>query len=69
MKLADNPPKVIDEVITEVRSIKRAISDRYGNDIDRLLAALMCQERAAGIVQAEDGGQPVTCPKSKCPSD
>jgi len=67
MKLADNPPKVIDEVITEVRSIKRAISDRYGNDIDRLLAALMCQERAAGIGQAEQdgGGQPATRPASK----
>ncbi len=41
MKLADNPPKVIDEVITEVRAIKRAISERHGNDIDRLLAALI----------------------------
>ena len=49
MKLADNPPKVIDEVITEVRTIKRAISDRQGNDIDRLLNALMAQERESGI--------------------
>lgn len=53
MKLSDDPPKVIDEVITEVRSIKRAISERHGNDIDRLLAALMFQEHAAGIGQAE----------------
>ena len=67
MKLADNPPKVIDEVITEVRSIKRAISERHGNDIDRLLAALMVQEHAAGIGQAEQagGGQPATRPESK----
>ena len=49
MKLSDTPPKVIDEVITEVRAIKRAISERHGNDIDRLLAALISQERAAGI--------------------
>ena len=55
MKLADNPPKVIDEVITEVRSIKRAISERHGNDIDRLLASLISQERATGIGQAESG--------------
>lgn len=67
MKLADNPPKVIDEVITEVRSIKRAISERHGNDIDRLLSALMCQERAAGTAQAEQdsGGQPAIRPASK----
>lgn len=55
MKLTDNPPKVIDEVITEVRSIKRAISERHGNDIDRLLSSLMAQERQAGIGQAEQG--------------
>ena len=48
MKLADNPPKVVDEVITEVRAVKRAISERYGNDIDRLLQALTAQEQAAG---------------------
>lgn len=61
MKLADNPPKVIDEVITEVRAIKRAISDRHGNDIDRLLDALIAQERSAGIRKAEqvaDGNRP-----------
>ncbi len=55
MKLADNPPKVIDQVITEVRSIKRAISERHGNNIDRLLASLISQERATGIGQAESG--------------
>ena len=67
MKLTDNPTKVIDEVITEVRAIKRAISQRYGNDIDRLLASLMAQERDAGIGQAEQdaAGQPATRPKSK----
>jgi len=67
MKLTDNPPKVIDEVITEVRSIKRAISERHGNDIDRLLASLISQERATGIGQAEQdgGGQPATRPESK----
>ena len=53
MKAVDNPPKVIDEVITEVRTIKRAISDRHGNDIDRLLDALMAQERASGIAETE----------------
>lgn len=56
MKLSDNPPKVIDQVITEVRSIKQAISQRHGNDIDRLLASLIAQEREAGIGQAEQGG-------------
>jgi hypothetical protein len=67
MKLTDNPPKVIDEVITEVRSIKRAISERHGNDIDRLLASLISQERATGIGQAEHGGggQPATRPEAK----
>lgn len=67
MKLTDNPPKVIDEVITEVRAIKRAISERHGNDIDRLLASLMAQEREAGIGQAEHDapGQPATRPDTK----
>lgn len=62
MKLADNPAKVIDQVITEVSSIKRAISERHGNDIDRLLAALISQERATGIGQADQdaAGQPAT---------
>jgi len=68
MKLADTTPKVNDEVIAEVRSIKRAISERYGNDIDRLLAALISQERASGNGQVEqegDSGQPATCPEPK----
>ncbi len=62
MKLSDNPPKVIDEVITEVRAIKRAISERHGNDIDRLLASLIAQERAAGFGPAQQahGDQPLT---------
>jgi len=54
MKLADTPTKVIDEVITEVRAIKRAISDRHGNDINRLLEALMTQERSVGIQKTEE---------------
>lgn len=60
MKLADNPPKVIDEVITEVRAIKRSISERHGNDINRLLDALITQERCAGTSGAEQAsaGQP-----------
>lgn len=53
MKLADDPPKVVDEVISEVRAIKRTISESYGNDIDRLLDALIHQERIAGIGLAE----------------
>ncbi len=67
MKLADNPPKVIDEVITEVRAIKRTISERHGNDIDRLLDALIAQERSTEIGKAEPdgGGQPATRPESK----
>ena len=65
MKLADNPPKVIDEVIAEVRAIKRAISERHGNDIDRLLDSLIAQERHAGTGKAEQdgGGQPESISK------
>ena len=55
MKLADNPPKVTDKVIAEVRAIKRAISERHGNNIDRLLAALMAQEQSSGIGQTGQG--------------
>jgi hypothetical protein len=67
MKLADNPSKVIDEVITEVRAIKRSISERHDNDIDRLLDALMIQERSTGIGQAEQAGtgQPAKHPESE----
>jgi len=67
MKLTDNPTKVTDEVITEVRAIKRAISQRHSNDIDRLLASLMAQERDAGIGQGEKdaAGKPTTLPESK----
>jgi hypothetical protein len=62
MKIADTQPKVIDEVITEVRAIKRAISERHGNDIDSLLDALIFQERNAGTGSSEqdapsNGGQ------------
>ncbi|MBL9160257.1 MAG: hypothetical protein JNJ70_22435 [Verrucomicrobiales bacterium] len=48
MKLADNPPKVIDEVMAEVRAIKRAISERHGNNIDHLLDSLIAQELSRG---------------------
>jgi len=67
MKVSDHPAKIIDEVITEVRAIKRGISERHGNDIDRLLAALISQERAAGMTNAEQdgGGQPAARPESK----
>lgn len=67
MKVSDHPTKVVDEVITEVRAIKRGISERHGNDIDRLLASLISQESAAGITIAEQagGGQPATRPESK----
>ncbi len=58
MKIADNPPKVIDEVITEVRAIKRSISERHGNDIDRLLDALIAQERLAGAAGATNNESP-----------
>lgn len=60
MKVSDHPTKVADEVITEVRAIKRGISERHGNDIERLLASLILQERAAGMTKAgQDGcGQP-----------
>ena len=67
MKVSDQPKKVVDEVMTEVRAIKRGISERHGNDIDRLLASLVSQERASGITKAEQDGtdQPATAPESK----
>lgn len=66
MKVFDHPTKVVDEVITEVRAIKRGISERNGNDIDRLLASLISQERSSGTTKAEQGGagQPATRPES-----
>ena len=67
MKVSDNPIKVVDEVISEVRAIKRGISERHGNNIDRLLASLISQERASGIGKAEQGGagQPPIRPEAK----
>lgn len=56
MKLSDNPPKESDEVITEVRTIKRSISLRHDDDIDRLLASLMSREQAAETGDGEQGG-------------
>ena len=66
MKVSDQPKKVVDEVMTEVRAIKRGISERHGNDIDRLLASLVSQERASGISKTEQDGadQPATAPES-----
>ena len=49
----DHPTKVVDEVIAEVRAIKRGISERHGNDIDRLLASLISQERASETNKTE----------------
>lgn len=49
MKLADTPQTEMDKVITEVRAIKRTISERHDNDIDRLLEALIAQEIATGV--------------------
>lgn len=69
MKLSDTPPKVIDEVITEVRAIKRAISERHGNDIDRLLASLISQERAAGIGPGYQAGNEQSAIRSESKSD
>lgn len=53
MKVSDHPTKIVDEVIADVRMIKRGISERHGNDIDRLLESLISQEQASGITKAE----------------
>lgn len=58
MKVSDHPTKIVDEVITEVRAIKRGISERHGNDIDRLLSSLISQERTTGITKAEQDPPP-----------
>jgi DNA-binding FrmR family transcriptional regulator len=41
-------PEEHDEVITEIRAVKRAISERHDNDVDRLLQTLTAQEQPAG---------------------
>ena len=71
MKVSDNPIKVVDEVISEVRAIKRAISASHGDDIDSLLASLISQERASGIDKAEQGAvvQPATAADSRSEGD
>lgn len=56
MILSDNPPKIVDEVIAEVWAIKREISERHGNDINRLIESLISQERDSGISEAEGAG-------------
>ena len=53
MKVSDKPTKVVDEVILEVRSVKRSISERHGNDIDRLLSSLISQEIESGTAKPE----------------
>ncbi len=58
MKLTDSPPTVVDEVIAEVRAIKRGISERHGNDIDRLLASLISQERDSKTNTGNDAETP-----------
>lgn len=63
MKVSDQPTKLVDEVITEVRSIKRGISERHGNDIDRLLASLIKQEQAAGINTADGANEKPVKPR------
>jgi hypothetical protein len=68
MKLTDDPTKVIDEVITEVRAIKRAISQRHGDDIDHLLASLIAQERDAGIGPPAPAKTPPPQPPRPAPS-
>ena len=64
MKVSDHPTKVVDEVIIEVRAIERCISERHGNDIDRLIASLISQEYAAGMTKAEQAApeQPLRAP-------
>ncbi len=57
MKVSDHPTKVVDEVMTEVRAIKRGISERHGNDINRLVASLIAQEHASGSPKAEGGAE------------
>ena len=58
MKISDQPSKVVDEVITEVRAVKREISERYGNDINRLLKSLIAQECTSGIQKVKQDGDP-----------
>lgn len=60
MKLADTPSTEMDKVITEVRAIKRTISERHNNDIDRLLEALIAQESEASVGNTEPNQPRVT---------
>ena len=60
MKLADTPSTEMDKVITEVRAIKRTISERHNNDIDRLLEALIAQESEASVGNTEPNPPRVT---------
>lgn len=43
--LSDIPNKIADEVIQEVRASKRRIAQRFDDNIDSLLAALIAQEK------------------------
>jgi len=74
MKTIDTPPSVIDEVISEVRRHKRAISEEFGCDVVALGRAL--QKRQAGdprfaTIEGEQGGadQPATAPESSSEGD
>ena len=66
MKVSDHPTKVTDEVIAEVRAIKRGISERHGNDIDRLLRSLISQEHTAGTTKSHpvDADNPCNPPEN-----
>jgi hypothetical protein len=59
MKVSDKPTTVVDEVILEVRSIKRGISERHGHDIERLLSSLISQEIESGTAEAGIETDPV----------
>lgn len=57
MKVSDQPVKLTDEVMDEVRAIKRAVSERHANNVDRLLESLITQERGSDV--QETGGEAV----------
>jgi len=65
MKVSDHPARVADRVITEAHAIKRGFSERHGNDIDRLLASLLSQERASRMTKAKQAEPAQPLPASK----
>jgi len=54
-----------DPLIDEVRAIRRAISDQYGNDVDRLCDHLQELEREHGDWIVASQPSPPTIPLSK----